>query len=237
MSKEQPLFADAALLSQSCRPQRHLRRVRPSCVLLSLLLLLANSGCSLSTGDSSGDSSTGDTTTGNGPANITTTEVENSDETDINNQPNNVRNPDNIGLNSASLNGRCFIEVYKPDSENGTASILFSESCPAFSEVCMFRRPLSQVPPGQEVPEFPISEQDDLNNFEPFEEACGEFTSRMEGVAKWAFHLPGRFYTGDIIAEVANQIVSFKVRNPAVRQEDVAPNGLETTPDETASQF
>lgn len=99
----------------------------------------------------------------------------------------------------------------------------------------MFRRPLNQIPPGTIPPEeIPQSEQDELNNFEPFEESCGTFTSRQDGVAKWAFHLPGRFYTGDIVATVADQHLTFTVQDPSERQEDVAPNGFDTTPNETA---
>lgn len=210
-------------------PSRYFRRP----LLLALLPALFLSGCSFSTGDSSGDSETGDTTTGNGPANITTTQADSGGDTEINNQPNNVRNPDNIGINPASLDGKCFIEKYIPESGNGTASILFSDNCPAFGEVCMFRQPLNQVPPGTEPPpEVPISEQGEADNFEPFEEACGEFTSREEGIAKWAFHLPGRFYTGDIVAEVAGQVVTFKVLDPAERQEDVAPNDFQDDTEE-----
>lgn len=203
-------------------------------IYLAFLIVLS-SGCSLGldTGDSTGDSTTGDTTQATGEANVNTTDTTAGGDVAINNQPDNNRNPDFIpGSNdgNVTLSGECFIEVYKPDSENGTASVLFSQSCLRFSEVCMFRRPLAQVD-FNGLPVIPpvLSEQAQADTFEPFEEACGSFTSVEEGIQKWAFELPGRFYTGDIIATVAGQSISFKVNDPAERQEDV-PSTSNTAP-------
>lgn len=195
---------------------------------MMILVFLMTYGCNFSPGNRSGDNTTGDSTTANGPANVTITEVDAGGDVGVNNQPDNSRNPDNLGINSAELDGLCFIELYKPDSENGTASVLFSENCPGFSEVCMFRRPLNQIPPGVDPgPREPVSEQGEADGFDAFEEECGMFTSRQEGVAKWAFELPGRFYSGAIVAKVAGQAVTFTVEDPAERQEDVSRNDLQ----------
>lgn len=194
-------------------------------LLLAVVVLLGASSCfKLDTASDKGDSTTGDTTVASGEANLNNTTTTAGSDASVIATPDNTRNDivENPGAPGLG-DGACFLELSKPESESGPWALLFSKGCPQFAEVCAFRRPLEEVP--EPDPTIPVTEEDEADQFEPFEEECArKTTTDAQGITKWAFRLPGDFYTGDIVAEIiVGQVITFTVK-PGVRQEDVEPN-------------